>query len=60
MRGHSWMHLDEDSMNLSRYEDLRIDKKSSSEIITECFAEPFIPVDEEGNTALMELSWIIS
>ena len=42
------MHLDEDSMNLSRYEDLRIDKKSSSEIITECFAEPFIPVDEEG------------
>ena len=42
------MHMDEQSMNLSRYEDLRIDTKSTSEIITECFAEPFIPDDEEG------------
>ena len=47
-RGYSWMHMDEESMNLSKYKDLRIDKKSTSEIITECFAEPFIPDDEEG------------
>lgn len=47
-RGHSWMHMDEEQMNLSRYEDLKIDNKSTSEIITECFSEPFIPDNQEG------------
>ena len=46
--GHPWMHLDEDQMNLSKYEDLKFDNSSSTEIITECFSEPFIPDVHEG------------
>jgi len=46
--GHSWMHLDETQMNLNKYEDLKIDNQSGSEIITECFSEPFIPDNQEG------------
>ena len=47
-KGHSWMNLNEDQMNLTKYEDLKLDKKSSSEISTECFAEPFIPDSDQG------------
>ena len=47
-KGHSWMNLNEEEMNLTRYEDLKLDNKSSSEVITECFAEPFVPDSDQG------------
>ena len=31
--GHSWMHLDENQMNLNKYEDLKIDNQSGSESV---------------------------
>ena len=47
-KGHSWMTQDEDQMNLTKYEDLKFDKSSTSEISTECFSEPFLPDVNEG------------
>ena len=47
-KGHSWMTLDEEHMSITKYEDLKYDNKSSSEVSTECFSEPFIPDVNEG------------
>ena len=47
-KGHSWMTLDEEQMSFSKYEDLKYDITSSSEVSTECFSEPFIPDVNEG------------
>ena len=47
-KGHSWMTQDEDQMRFTKYEDLKYDNNSSSEISTECFSDPFIPDLNEG------------
>ena len=42
------MTLDEEQMNFTKYEDLKCDNNSSSEVSTECFSDPFIPDANEG------------
>jgi len=54
------MHMDEEQMNQNKYEDLKIDRKSTSEISTECFLIHLFQMIKKEGTALIGLSYSIS